>query len=180
MAWTVPLTAVPNTALTAAQWNASVRDNLNETAVAKATTAGGIFVATGANALAQRVTVLDTYTGGGTDTTNSTSYTGLTGGAAVAAATGTKACVLSTARVSHDTAGGRAYCSHSISGATTTAASDVWAFVHDAHTASRVLTQTQVSEWATLTTGTNTFTHAFKVSANIASFVWRQLVILPF
>jgi hypothetical protein len=29
MAWTTPLTAVANVALTAAQWNASVRDNLN-------------------------------------------------------------------------------------------------------------------------------------------------------
>jgi hypothetical protein len=180
MAWTTPLTAVANTALTAAQWNASVRDNLNETAVAKATVSGGIFVATGSNSLAQRATNADTYTGGGTDTTNSTSYTGLTGGAAVAISTGTKAIVLSTARFSHDTVGARSYVSHAISGATTTAANDSWAALNDAHTANRILTFTQVSWWPSLTTGSNTFTHNFRVVSNLASFTWRQLVILPF
>jgi hypothetical protein len=180
MAFSTPLTAVANTPLTAAQWNASVRDNLNETAPAKATVSGGIFVATGAGAIAQRATNADTYTGGGTNDTNSTSYTGLTGGAAVAITTGTKAIVLSTFRFSHDTLGGRSYVSHAISGATTTAASDTWAALNDAHTINRILTCSQVSYWPTLTSGSNTFTHFFRVVSNIASFTWRQLVILPF
>lgn len=55
MAWTTPLTAVSGSILTAAQWNASVRDNLNETAPAKATTADRMFVTTGPNALQQNV-----------------------------------------------------------------------------------------------------------------------------
>ena len=54
MAWTTPLTAVSNTALTAAQWNASVRDNLLMTAPALATTTGRHFVSTGANTIAER------------------------------------------------------------------------------------------------------------------------------
>lgn len=51
MAWTTPRTWVANDVLTAAQLNTDVRDNMNETAVAKVTTAEDILVATGANAL---------------------------------------------------------------------------------------------------------------------------------
>ena len=36
MTWTAPMTAVAGAVYTAAQWNTSIRDNLNETAVAKA------------------------------------------------------------------------------------------------------------------------------------------------
>ena len=54
MAWSAPMTAVANTVFTAAQFNQHVRDNLNETAPAKATASGGYFVATGVNAIAQR------------------------------------------------------------------------------------------------------------------------------
>jgi len=39
MAWFTPLAGVSTATLTAAQWNASVRDNLLETAPAKATSA---------------------------------------------------------------------------------------------------------------------------------------------
>lgn len=52
MAWTAPGTAVGNTLLTAAFWNTHVRDNMLETAPAKATQAGQIFHATGPNVIA--------------------------------------------------------------------------------------------------------------------------------
>jgi hypothetical protein len=52
MAWTAPGTAVGNTLLTAAFWNTHVRDNLLETAPAKATAAGQLFQATAPNAIA--------------------------------------------------------------------------------------------------------------------------------
>ena len=55
MAWTAPMTAVANAVFTAAQFNTHVRDNLLETAPAKATTTGGYFVATGTNTIVQRV-----------------------------------------------------------------------------------------------------------------------------
>src|SRR3546814_19340432 len=76
MAWTAPMTAVANTVFTAAQFNQHVRDNLNETAPAKATAAGGYFVATGVNAIAQRIA--DGNTDTNTGTTTSTTYTDLT------------------------------------------------------------------------------------------------------
>ena len=78
MAWTTPVTAVSGALLTAAQWNASVRDNLLETAPAKATTSGRIFVSTGANAIAQREIKTEYLSASGT--TTSTSFVNLTGG----------------------------------------------------------------------------------------------------
>src|SRR5690606_12967068 len=44
MAWSAPMTAVSGSVFTAAQFNQFVRDNLNETAPARATTAGAHFV----------------------------------------------------------------------------------------------------------------------------------------
>lgn len=72
MAWTEPFdfTAGP---LTAGMLNAMLRDNMNETAVAKATTAGNYFVSTGENVLAERYTLHATR--GGTIEVTSTTWT---------------------------------------------------------------------------------------------------------
>jgi hypothetical protein len=51
MAWTTPVTAVTNSPLTAAQYNASIVSNFAETAVAKATTAGRYFVNAGSGSI---------------------------------------------------------------------------------------------------------------------------------
>ena len=51
MAWTSPRTYTTGELITASILNTHVRDNLNETAPAKVTTAGDILVGTGANAL---------------------------------------------------------------------------------------------------------------------------------
>src|SRR6266568_2548959 len=92
MAWTTPLTAVANATLTAAQWNASVRDNLNMTAPALASAAGQIFASTAANTIAVRVPTGAYVSNLGTDA--STSYGDLTSaGPAVTVATGAKAIV---------------------------------------------------------------------------------------
>ncbi len=53
MTWQAPATAVTGDIITAAFWNTNGRDNLNETAPAKVTTAGDLVYATGANALAR-------------------------------------------------------------------------------------------------------------------------------
>ena len=75
MAWTAPRTAVAGATFSAAQFNANVRDNLNETAPAKATAASQLFVSTGPNAIAARVPStarVDTA-----ESTSSTSYVDL-------------------------------------------------------------------------------------------------------
>ena len=51
MAWTAPLTWTTGQIVTAANLNQQIRDNLLETASAKAAAAGDVFVATGANAI---------------------------------------------------------------------------------------------------------------------------------
>lgn len=53
MAWSTPRTWVAGEVPTAAIFNAHVRDNFNETGVAKSTTAGDLVYATGAQALAR-------------------------------------------------------------------------------------------------------------------------------
>ena len=51
MAWTAPRTWTTNEVVSKAIMDAHVRDNLLETAPAKATAAGELFEATGANAI---------------------------------------------------------------------------------------------------------------------------------
>ena len=57
MAWNTPFTAQVGVTIKASDWNTYARDNLNETAVAKVTTAGDMVVATGANALVRLAAV---------------------------------------------------------------------------------------------------------------------------
>jgi hypothetical protein len=78
MSWTAPMTAIANSALTAAQWNTHLRDNLLETGPAKAETAHGLIM-TGATAgsldLAERwITHVEAPE---TGSTTSTAYTDL-------------------------------------------------------------------------------------------------------
>jgi hypothetical protein len=54
MAWSPPMTAVAGTVFTASQYNRYIRDNLLETAVAKATQADQYFVVNGVNSIAAR------------------------------------------------------------------------------------------------------------------------------
>jgi hypothetical protein len=167
-------------ALTAAQWNASVRDNFNETAPGKATAAGQIFVANALNSITARASATDAYNGGGTDATNSASYIPLTGGCTITMATGAKAIICSYGVWSMDVAGSRCYISHAVSGATTTAASDLWAIVNDAMVNNRVSTSGITVAWTTLTPGNNTFTQQFKTGSNIVTVPIRRLIGIPF
>lgn len=54
MSWTAPLTAVAGNSLTAAQFNTYVRDNLNETEVARAFFTGNMLIANGSNSVRAR------------------------------------------------------------------------------------------------------------------------------
>lgn len=100
MAWSTPLTAVANAALTAAQWNASVRDNLLQTAVAKASAAGRIIVTNGVNIITERVIADDVVEAA--DTTTSTSYVNLANpGPQVVVTTGPLSLVWINAQISN-------------------------------------------------------------------------------
>lgn len=181
MAWSAPMTAVANTAFTAAQFNTYVRDNLNETAPAKASTAGGYFVVTGTNLIAERVP--DSVLTDITETTTSTSYVDLaTVGPAVTLTTGTKALVSVGGEIGNTSSTtGSVRMSVAVSGATSRSASDNWAYGNSSWptTGSR-LHATTTFLFENLTPGVNTFTCKYRVGAGTGTYRRRMLSVIPF
>jgi hypothetical protein len=175
MAWGTPLTAVANSALTAAQWNASVRDNLNETAPAKATTAGTIFVATGVNTIAERFILDDIVET--SETTTNTSYISLaTNGPVVTITTGVKAMVWINCSMSNSTANQGTWASWECSGATTIAAIDSRALY--LQSAAGNDTRAGVCSLNTTTPGSNVFRMLYRVTGNTGTFLRRRMQIM--
>jgi hypothetical protein len=177
VAWTTPLTAVANSALTAAQWNASVRDNLLETAPAKATTAGRLFVSTGANAIAQRE--ITTATVNTQETTTSTSYVDLaTVGPQVTVTTGTRALVMWAAQMKNASSSTSTRAAVDVSGATTIAAADTDDIIIDGLAANNEIRCSMFKLYTTLTAGSNTFKVQYKVGGGTGTFLDRQICVI--
>lgn len=180
MAWSTPLTAVSNATLTAAQWNASVRDNLAETAPAKATAAGNFFVSTGANTIAQRIPVSDTINT--SQTTTSTSFVDLSSLPSVTTTSDTRIIVWFAAQMNNTVVGAESITSVAVSGTTTTAADDdVSCDVQQpsSGTAFIDITSSRVVR-LTVTPGSNTYRLRYRVSAGTGAFKRRTIVALPF
>lgn len=179
MAWTTPATAVANATLPAATWNASVRDNLNATAVALASSASQYFVATGVNALAARQ--IQTATVATSQSTASTSYGNLTTpGPTVTVTTGTIAICIFTAAVSNTGANSATDTSVAVSGATSVAASDAWRTVLDGVSAGQVNRVAGFHVFTGLNAGSNTFTMQYKVGSGTGTWADRELLVMPF
>ena len=177
MTWTAPMTAIAGSVFTAAQFNTFVRDNLLETAPAKATTTGGYFVTSNTNQISERVRgeaeVL------ASESTTSTSYTDLaTTGPSVTVTTGDSAIVMISARVQNNTTGQSAYAAVDISGASTVAANDNRAVGLSAAAVSQLMIASHVST-VTLVPGANTFTAKFRATGGTATFANRRLVVFP-
>ena len=176
MAWTTPITLTEDSIWTSAQWNSGVRDNLLETMAGKATSAGGWFVATGANAIAQRsITSASVNT---SETTTSTSYANLaTNGPAVTVTTGTQAIVMWNCL--HQNSSANASCSVSVdvAGATTRAASDSWRSLTDGLAAANGWQGGSFVKLSGLTAGSNTFRMQYKVSSGTGTFANRELLV---
>lgn len=164
-----------NASLTAAQWNASVRDNLNETAVAKATTAGGHFAATGANSIAQRIPVNQSATA--SVSTTSTAFVTLTGGPAVTATTGPMALITLYCRQSNSTTGQNSWTSVQHSGATSTTGDVNRAISYDQP--GEIYHGISYVEDA-LSAGSNTFAQIYKVNGGTGTFSARRISVVPF
>jgi hypothetical protein len=179
MAWSAPMTAVAGATFTAAQFNQYVRDNLNETAVAKASAASQIFVSTGANALAARVpTVASIST---SQTTSSTSFADLaTVGPQITVTTGTIAIVLFSASMAHSVDNNETATSVTVSGASSIAASNAWELSFDGNKATNFSRGTGAHIFTGLTAGSNTFTMKYRVGASpTGTFRDRELNIIP-
>lgn len=179
MSWTAPMTAVANTVFTAAQFNLHVRDNLNETAVAKATQISSIFVGNGLNSIVERLPQVDNVAT--SETTASTTYTDLaTVGPSVTTATGSRALVFIRAAFENSGANNGTFMSWDVTGATTFAASENQAVNFaglSAATRWRLGSHYMISS---LTPGTNTFTMKYRVTAGTGTFLARQIAVIPF
>lgn len=176
MAWTAPMTATANSVFTAAQFNTYVRDNLNETAPAKATAAGQIFVSTAANSIAARVPV--TASVATTETTTSASYTDLaTPGPAVTCTTGTQAIVSIRSGISDSTTQS-ALMSYAITGATTWSPGDDSYSLLNGGTAGMHASAMYLHTG--LTAGSNTFTAKYRsVAGSTGTFNFRKIIVIP-
>lgn len=174
MAWTTPLTAVANTALTAAQWNLSVRDNLLETPAAKATAANRIFVTTGSGAIAERRIVDDIVET--SETTTSTTYDDLTtiGPQIASLNTGTKVFVWINCTLSSSVTTNAARASFEVAGASTITAIDGRSIASTLTTGIRC----GVSTLLDVTAGNNTFTMKYKHSGGTGTFSSRRLQVM--
>lgn len=183
MAWTTPLTAVSNATFTAAQFNASVRDNLLEGFPAKATAANQIAVSTGVNAIAVRTPTIANITTPQAFTPTAGTFSDITPGGTVGPVvgpltTGTKAIVMFGAELSNSTGGAaNAIMGYAVSGATTLAASgnvtvrNVSSTAGDANRAFSV-------DMPTLTAGSNTFTAKYTTGTGGAMLASNRTVIV--
>lgn len=175
------MTFTPGAALTAAQLNTFLRDNMLETAPAKASRNGGYFVTTDTNTIAERRLIKASR--GETGTTNSESFTTMANsGPEVTVDTGRIAIIAMTARVNINSgkAGDEGLMTFQCSGATSIEASDTYALsIGEAGGSYQRATSIHVESF--LTPGTNTFTAYYrKNGTGSASFANRELWVLPF
>lgn len=178
MAWSAPMTAVASTTFTAAQFNTYVRDNLNETAPAKASAAGQYPVATGTNAIAMRSLAV------GVDDSiinvTSTSYTGTT--PTVTLTTGATVLVHLYSYATTNTNSESALMTFAVSGASTQAANDNRAVQNGRYTAQFAIAAGLTVAVTGLTPGSNTFTAQYRSTngAATATFDHRRLTVQSF
>ncbi len=181
MAWTAPMTAVAGTVFTAAQWNSSVRNNLNACAPAIATTGARWLVSDGFNSVAERdpqVLMIST-----TQFTSSSAYGDLaTLGPSITTTTSSKVMITIGAHINANTAQSGGKVSVEVSGATSLAASDANCFFGTAPLGLAPFKGT----WTTLfdehmVAGENTFTLKYKVvEGGTCYFQHRLLVVVSF
>ena len=206
MAWTAPRTWVTGETVTAALMNAHIRDNFLETSATTVTTAGDLVYADAANSMGSRVGIgaanahlvsdgsspvwraIATDVDTGTGVHRLTGYASLanlsaspfTGEVEVTVTTGTRALVLFKAQLSNDTAGVTTFLSYAVSGATTTAASDLRSILYEASNANDAAGFGGF-DLATVTAGSNVFTLEARGSTTDAATIQRpEIAVVAF
>lgn len=177
MAWTAPMTAVAGSVFTASQFNTFVRDNMAETAPAKATTPGSIFATSATNQITERtpnaaVTLAQ-------DTTTSTTYTDLDLGVGpqLTITTGVACFVIISAAVQNNTTSS-ARMTYDISGASSRAGADNRGIATFGGAGVGNNIGVVVLE-QTLTPGSNIFTAKYRVAGGTGTFNSRRIQVLP-
>jgi hypothetical protein len=179
VAWTAPMTAVAGSVFTAAQFNASIRDNLAETAPAKATTPGSLFATTATNQIAERTPSASVNLT--QDTTTSTSYVSTldlgSTGPALTVTTGVNAIVLLSGALQNSTTNS-VRMAYDISGATArTGADNRGISVFGVASAGNNLSISVLEQ--NLTPGSNTFTATYRVAGGTGTFQSRRIQVIP-
>ncbi len=179
MAWTAPRTWVTSEVVTASLLNTHVRDNLLQTAPAKASAGGGYIIGTGVGVVAERqLANAEVTTGEGTA---SSTFTNLaTSGPAVTVTTGTVALVVVSARVTGSAIGVRPVMGWAVTGATSLSAAEQYCFEAEISVSGDFYQASHMST-RTLTGGSNTFTakYADIGGTGTATFQWRKIQVLP-
>lgn len=171
------MTAVANSIFTAAQFNTHVRDNLNETAPAKATAASRWFVSHGLNDMRERE--INGNTVGPAEPTTSTAYTNLaTFGADVTIFTGVTALVWTSALLQHNTAGAIALASYEVASATTISANDLWAIRLGFSSINDDMRAGIISYRSGLNNGGNIFRMKYRTTSGTATFAARHIMVM--
>lgn len=183
MAWTTPLTAVTGNVLTAADWNTYVRDNLLQTAPAKATAAGRFMATSGANSIVERVP--STSEVSTSQTTSFSSFSDLaTVGPVVTVTTGTKAMVWWGCSMSNNNVDGQSVMGIDISGASSISANDTDSVnLQQDGAQSGQSTQMMFGKlYTNLTAGSNVFTARYRSvgALGTSTFSRRRIIVLPF
>lgn len=181
MAWTSPMTYTSGDALTASQLNTHLRDNLNETEVAKATIPGAWLMSTSSTSITPRLHksgYRQAY-GGTTSTSYTTTLSNNQSGPSVTLSTGSEVIVMISSLVNNQAIETSSSMSYSVSGATSVSASDNWCISSDRSTAGSE-TLMRMHYHTGLNSGTNTFTCVYKSgSGGDAQFQCRRIQIIP-
>lgn len=182
MAWTAPMTAVATQVWTASAFNTHVRDNLNETAPAKATTDGSIFTVTAANSINDAPMLQSTVAA--SETTTSTTFANLTTvGPSVTVSVNTAATVIFGCQMSNSSVDTTALMSVGIydvdTGSELTAPSDTWCQQNDGSPANSVERGMVAHRFTGLTSGSYTFQAKYRVGAGTGAFSERYLFVIP-
>jgi hypothetical protein len=182
VAWTTLPTYSDGNILTAAQLNA-IAANINETAPAKATATGQMFVSTAANTLAARTPSRVKTAGAAQATTSATPADLTTVGPTVGPlATGISAIYVVSTFISHATAQSGGYMGMSVSGASTIAMD----LLDSLRLISEVASVKQKASYVgmcagTLTAGNNSFKaqYASTTGGTSAIFEEREAIVIP-
>lgn len=186
MAWTAPMTAVVNEIFTSAQFNTHVRDNLLETAVAKATAEGQYFVSTGANTITPRIIDSELMRTSAGENTTSGTYTDLaTVGPQVQMTCGTKVLVFMNSYAHNTSSGGIAMFSVEVEDdATSTvehAADDLWSGYTSGKSGTQGWRGGMVVDFD-VTAGSKTFTMKYKsgTAGQTSRFFHSEMIVMSF
>jgi hypothetical protein len=173
------MTAIAGSVFTASQFNQFVRDNLAETAPAKATSPGSYFAVSDTNQITQRTPA--TATLNVSESTTSTSFVDLTTlGPQVTVNTGSSALILITAEINNNTASQAGRIGITISGATSETPDGTTVLRQETNGTSEFNRCTMARLHTTLTPGSNTFRMVYAATGGTASFNFRNIIVMPF